>query len=311
MYCASVVGSLPSGEIPEPILRRLFYNDWRWLGDGNALVCCIAGRALVNGGGMRSLRGFLLGWVCVAAGMVAYSAQAQQLIIGNGAQMQMGSAQLDLGCRDLEVLGTLSMESGTVRGVRDVRAVGPLTGGNGHLRLSGDLDAATALIAQSGTVEIEDGCGRTQSRIVGSHSFNRLFLHSVAGRLQLLPGAQTQSIAGSLDLEGGTDRLRLRSDTAGSVALLNLATNASQRVVRIDVEDVGAPPESQYLAPDLPASYDSIDRGNSPRFFSQNDQPVHPVPLMSPPAAAILLVLMAAICWYQLRSTRLGESRCD
>jgi hypothetical protein len=87
---------------------------------------------------------------------------------------------------------------------------------------------------------------------------------------------------------------------------LNLAGSGSQLVDRVDAIDVGAPPAGQFLAPNAPAFYNSIDRGNTPRFFG--DEPIMPVPTLSPAALAALLLLFAGIGLTQLRQIGRGES---
>lgn len=225
---------------------------------------------------------------------------AQQLIVGSGARLQLGSSTVDAGCRNLAIAGTLDLGSGQLTGARDVQASGALLGGSGTLALNGDLAAATALQPQSGTVRIGDGCDRGSSLLTGAHQFNRLVVDIAGDHTLWLPANQTQVIAQGLTLDGGTQRLLMQSSSLGQVGFLALANGGSQAVNRVDAIDVGAPPTAQFLAPNLPAVYDSIDRGNTPRFFA--DQPVLPVPTQSPFSMIVLLAALMLAGARQLAS---------
>lgn len=243
------------------------------------------------------------GWAVglMLAGVMSAPLGAQQLIVGSGARLQMGSSTMDAGCRNLSVAGTLDLGSGQLKGARDVQASGALLGGSGTLALNGDLAAATALQPQSGTVRIGDDCDRGSSLLTGAHQFNRLVVDIAGDHTLWLPANQTQAIAQGLTLDGGTQRLLMQSSSLGQVGFLALANGGTQAIHRVDAIDVGAPPTAQFLAPNLPAVYDSIDRGNTPRFFA--DQPVLPVPAQSPISIIVLLAAMVLAGARQL-STR-------
>ncbi len=234
---------------------------------------------------------------------------AQQLVVGNGASFSLGSSTVDAGCNDLQVAGTLDLGTGTLENVRDAAAGGgTLRGGTGTLSLSGDLSLGTSLQPQGGTVRVADGCGRSQSRINGDHQFNRLAVQTNNGHSLVLPAGGTQLIATALDLAGGLQRLVLRSSAPGVVSFLALASSGAQSILRVDVRDVGAPTADQYLAPGLPSAYDSIDQGNSPRFFAGGpEDAVIPVPALSPAGLLLLLLSIAAVATVQLRTIARGE----
>jgi hypothetical protein len=232
---------------------------------------------------------------------------AQQLNVGSGASFSLGSSVLDAGCHDLHIAGTLDLGNGTLENVRDVGAGGTLLGGTGTLVLSGDLALGASLQAQNGTVRVADGCGRAQTRVTGDHQFNRLSIGTDTGHSLLLPAGGTQSIASTLDLTGGTQRLILRSSAPGVVSFLALANAATQSIFRVDVKDVGAPAAAQYLAPYAPSFYDSLDQGNTPRFFfGPEDMPATPVPVMSPTAVMLLLLSIFGVAAFQLRKPEQG-----
>ncbi len=231
---------------------------------------------------------------------------AQQLVVGAGASFTMGSSVIDAGCRDIEIMGTLDIGSGSLQGARHLAVPGTLRGGTGLIQLSGNLDAAGNLQPQAGTVRIADGCGSTESNVIGNHQFNRLSVQTSAPHTLVLPAGGTQLIASGLELLGGLQRLILRSSNLGSVSFLSLAGSGSQLIGSVDAIDVGAPPNAQFLAPNKPETYNSIDRGNTPRFFA--DEPVVPVPAMSPASLISLILLMAGLAAFQMRTLTRGES---
>jgi hypothetical protein len=233
---------------------------------------------------------------------------AQQLIIGAGAGLSMGSSTVDAGCHDLQIAGTLDLGAGTLKSVRDAGAGGTVLGGTGTLSLSGDFSLGASLQAQNGTVRVADGCGRSQSRVTGNHQFNRLSVQTDTGHSLVLPAGGTQLIASALELIGGAQRLMLRSNVPGAVSFLALDNAGTQSIFRVDALDVGAPAAAQYLALGPPTFYDSIDQGNTPRFFvGPDDAPMVPVPALSPSGLLLLLLSMAAIAVSQFRNAARGN----
>lgn len=230
---------------------------------------------------------------------LSLAAPAAELVVGAGARMVLGTASIQAGCRDLQVAGTLDIGGGTLIGARNLTVTGQLNGGSGTIQLSGDLSAAGRLVPQTGTVRIADGCGSTESRVIGDHQFNRLSIQSSDAHTLTLPAGGTQLIVAGLELLGGVPRMVLQSSAFGTVGFLALANGGTQLVDSVDAIDVGAPPSAQFLAPNAPASYNSIDRGNTPRFFG--DEPITPVPASSPLALLLLSLLLAAVAALQLR----------
>ena len=245
--------------------------------------------------------------IALAFAALAPICSAQQLIVGSGASFSLGSSTVDAGCNDLQIAGTLDLGTGTLRNVRDAGAGGTLRGGTGTLSLSGDLALGSSLQAQNGTVRVADGCGRTQTRVSGDHQFHRLSVQTDNGHTLVLPAGGTQFIASALDLIGGVQRLLLRSNAPGAVSFLALAFSGAQSIQRVDARDVGAPIAAQYLAPNDPAFYNSIDQGNTPRFFQSDDQ-ILPVPALTPIGLLLLLLSMAAIAVVPLRHSAQGNA---
>jgi hypothetical protein len=230
-----------------------------------------------------------------------------QLIVGSGASLSLGDGIVQAGCHDLRVGGTLDIGAGTLRGVRDVSAPGVLRGGNGVLELTGELAAAPGFLPQTGSVRLVEGCARDHWQISGAHDFHRLSVQGNAGNTLFLRAGETQDIADALLLYGGAQRLLLRSTAPGNVALLQLAGGGTQDIARVNVRDVGAPVAGQWLAPLSPASYDSIDAGNSPRFFGE--EPVEPIPAVGSFALLLMILTISLIAFLHLPSMFRGIRR--
>jgi len=238
--------------------------------------------------------------LCLLLG--ASAVHAQQLLVGSGSRLTLGSGTLLAGCADVRIDGSADIAAGNLRGARNVRVDGVMQGGTGTLSLSGDL-AAPGLLPQSGTVRIESGCATAGSTLSGNHSFNRLIVDSTTAFALVLPAGATQTIAAALVLRGGIERLVLRSSTPGALALLWLMHGASQSILRIDAIDIGAPEPAQYLAPVDPASIDSIDRGNTPRFLGgiAFAAPLF-IPTLSELWLGLLLLLIAVPAYRRFRA---------
>ncbi|MCB1578328.1 MAG: hypothetical protein KDI81_13645, partial [Xanthomonadales bacterium] len=56
-------------------------------------------------------------------------ALAQQIVVGSGARLVMGSSVIDAGCRDVQIPGNFAIGSGSLQGVRDLTVSGQLDGG--------------------------------------------------------------------------------------------------------------------------------------------------------------------------------------
>ncbi len=238
--------------------------------------------------------------VGVLFGLLAWwgAAGAAQLVVGGGATLKVGNGIVDIGCRDLAILGVLDLGPGTLRNARDVSASGSLLGGSGTLSLSRTLSAAGTLSPQTGTVALVDGCGSSASSVIGTTDFYRFLVTSNQGRSLFLPAGQTLNIGNRLELVGTGVLLPVASSQSGVVSYLRLGPSATQAIDRIQVRDVGAPDDAPWLAPQAPAAYNSVDLGNSPRFFLDANTAI---PTLSPPAIALLALLLATAALFHRR----------
>lgn len=238
-----------------------------------------------------------LGAFILSLGVSSHAA-AQQFIVGQGSRLDLGTSTLDVGCRDLVVAGELALASGALTAARNVDATGSVQGGSGLLAFSGDLNIASAFVPGTSTVRSQDGCASTRTRIVGAHQFHRFVAQTDSGRELVFPAGLTQNVANRIELLGGTARLVVRSSVLDTLALIQVISG-SWLVNRIDVRDVGATLNSVYIAPGPPDVYDSIDRGNSPRFIGA-DAPL-PIPAQSWLGLLLLASLLAVVAAVRLR----------
>jgi hypothetical protein len=225
-------------------------------------------------------------------------ATAQQFIVGQGSRLDLGTSTLDVGCRDIVVAGEFTLSAGTLTGARNVDATGSMQGGSGTLAFSGDLNVAASFTPGTSTVRSQDGCASTGTRIVGANQFHRFIAQTDSGRELVFPAGVTQNVANRIELLGGTARLVVRSSVLDSLALIRVVSG-TWAVNRIDVRDVGASLDSLYIAPLPPETYDSVDRGNSPRFLG-GDIPL-PIPNLSWLGLLLLAALLAVAAAARLR----------
>ena len=203
-----------------------------------------------------------------------------------------------MGCGDLDVLGSASLSDGAIRAGRHVT----LNGGNfalgsGTITLSGDWINAGSFIPGTGTVNIVDGCGVSESLMAGDSGFYRFSATTGSGKLLSIAAASTQTFSRYLELRGTEpNRLTIRSSAPGSTAFFNLASSGSQNISAVDVSDNDAS-GGQTLVPREPEAADSIDAGgNSNWFVSAIEIPrAVPVDTLPTPALLVLALLLAGL----------------
>ena len=170
--------------------------------------------------------------------LVAVAAPAAQLTVGAGSSIDLGSSQLDLGCADLTVAGSLSLSTGTIEGARDVSGAGVLAAGLGVLRLAGDWLPNSSFSTSLATVEFVDGCGRTAATILGDNSFATLRLLTTTSKLFAFEAARTQTIRTSLDIEGASGApATVRSTSSGTAAIFDFEPGGLGLAQAVDVDD--------------------------------------------------------------------------
>lgn len=218
---------------------------------------------------------------------------AQTISVASGTQLSLGAGSIDAGCGDLAVAGTFSVGSGSANSLRNV-AINPgtINGGSGSINLSGDWTNQGTFKAQTGSVNITDGCSTTVSRVTGDSTFNRFGAITTTGK-QLEPAAgSSQTFSGGLTLGGsGSDRLLVRTSSPGTTAAFTLNQGASQSISGIDVADIDSS-AGETIAPGPPARFNSVDSGTNTNWFISAIQEIVPVDTLPAPMLAILVLLM-------------------
>ncbi|MEH6610193.1 MAG: hypothetical protein V7696_12565 [Halioglobus sp.] len=220
-------------------------------------------------------------------------ALAQTITISSGSQFSLSSGSLNAGCGDVAVAGTLSIDSGSANNLRNVAInSGTINGGSGQINLSGDWLNQGTFNAQTGTVQVTDGCGTTLSQLSGDTTFNR-FVASTASGKQLQPSTgSTQTFTGGLTLSGtGPDKLLVRTSSAGATAAFILSQGASQTISGIDAQDIDSS-AGETIAPGPPERFNSVDSGNNTNWFISAIKEIVPVDTLPAPMLAILVMLI-------------------
>lgn len=203
----------------------------------------------------------------LATALLCGAAQAQ-ITVGAGSTLALGSGTLNGGCADVAVTGTMALANGALSGARNlsVSADGLLDAGSGAIGISGDFSRFGTFIAGTSSVVSSDGCGSASTTLSGSSEFYDFAATTASGRSLIFPPALAQSVVHALNLSGSAGNpLAIRSTSVGQAGLLDLAANGSQVIAYVDVKDNHA--SGQPLAPGTPASFHSIDSGNSNGWF--------------------------------------------
>jgi len=134
-----------------------------------------------------------------------------------------------------------------------------------------------------GQIHWQQQCVRSEGTLSGSHRFAHLAVTGHSGVTRRLAVDGQQVIDQALRLQGGSERLILRSSVPGQAACLTLASAASWQVESIDVADIDSS-GGQTIAPGDPAAYDSRDGGGNRNWFLDSfAMPVPvPVPVLGP-----------------------------
>jgi len=192
--------------------------------------------------------------------------------VGNGASFHVGNALIDLNCLNLETAGQFVLGGGLVSGVNllSIESTGELSGDTGSLRFAGDWWNAGTFNAAQSSVSMLDGCGTTESLMLGDNSFYNFSASTSTGKTLSIEAGSVQAFANELSLHGAepNQRLKIRSSVNGQSVYFNLAAQGVQQINAVDVKDNDAT-AGQLLAPGIPAAYASVDAGNNKNWFEQ------------------------------------------
>lgn len=189
---------------------------------------------------------------CTAAlliSVVAGQAKAD-LVVPVGATTSLGSGIVDLACTDLVVGGTVRVQSGAVRNVRNVtiQSGGAIDGGSGVIQVGGNWTANGSFVAGTGEVDFRDLCGVGAASISGDTTFFRASFVSTTSKNYIFGVGSTQRIFSVLEVSGATPSpIQFRSATPGHVASIDLVNSGTQLIQHVGVTDVWS--TGQCLAP--------------------------------------------------------------
>ena len=190
--------------------------------------------------------------------------------VGDGASFRVGDAQIDVNCLDLETTGQFALGGGSVTGVNlvSIESTGELKGDTGSLRFSGDWwNAGTFSPAQS-SINVQDGCGASESLLLGDNDFFNFSASTSTGKTLSIEAGSVQTFASELSLQGvdAALRLKIRSSVNGQSVFFDLAAQGVQQIYAVDVKDNDAS-AGQLLVPGAPVESASVDSGNNKNWF--------------------------------------------
>lgn len=234
--------------------------------------------------------------VFMVAAAFAFGAVAAHagVVIGPGASVSTGSGQIELGCADAEIAGNLS---GSLAGARSITFHSGAVAAGALLSLSGNWinNGPTALDA---LVEWPDGCGVTESSMLGSSDLRSLTIISQTGREIRFDINGEQRIGNSLRLSGTpATPVRLRSTVAGSFAQLSLDPGATQLIDSVDVANLDSN-AGQSIAPGRPIDFNSVQSGPVRNWFTL---PAIAVPTLGMASTALLILIMVLLGFFYQR----------
>lgn len=238
-----------------------------------------------------------LAWAC----LVVTSAHAD-LTVPAGSQLSLGPGVVDLACTDLVVAGTLQVNGGALKNVRNVniQSAGILNGGSGLIEVGGNWTNGGSFVAASGTVNFRELCGAGAATISGDTVFHRASFVTASGRNYVFTVGSTQTVTTLLQITGTAGNpIQFRSSAAGQVAFINLALSGTQLIQHVGVTDVFA--TGQWLAPFLT---NEGGGGNANRWFGTPSGPGTgiagtAIPTLDTAALAALAAMLAAAgAWF-------------
>jgi hypothetical protein len=213
------------------------------------------------------------------------------LVVPAGSSFALNGGSSDLACTDLIVAGNLSVDSGSISGIRNVniQAGGTITVSSGSLSLSGDWSNAGNFTGGTGLVSFIDltGCATGGGTISGNTTFSRLSFVTATGKTYRIASGSTQTITQQLTIQGAPGLpLVLRGSVAGQPAFV--ALTGGQSVSNFGAADLIA--IANWIAP----SQTNAISGNVARIFGDPNAPPPAIPMLPLGALALLALALAA-----------------
>jgi hypothetical protein len=226
------------------------------------------------------------------------------LFVGTGAIVDLGGGLGDLACTDVIVAGTLRMSGGTLVNVRNISILpGGFIEGSGSIDLGGDWSNSGAFIPGTSSIRFRDICGPSTSTLTGSTAFWNVSFRSGIGKRYRFAVGSTQSVGGTLDIQGMTGQpIVFTSTIPGQIANIDLAPAGTQTIDHVAVTDVWS--IGQWLAP-----YHANEGGsNARRWFGIPDAAeVQAIPAIGGGALGALALILAALGAAAVRRRRAPE----
>lgn len=220
-----------------------------------------------------------------------------------GASLTMGAGVINMHCRDLTVIGTISIDSGSFINIRNVDiSGGHFNAGSGQLALSGNWINNGTFTPGTSLVSIQDGCSTTISRMEGNTTFFNFSAVSAVGKILQVAAGSTQVFLNSLTLEGGSGNpLVIQSDSAGNTVYFSLDPSGTQDIAAVDVSDNDASGGQLLVAGSLPGT-ESMNFGNLSNWSLAlvSNQFVQ-VPTLSRWAVIVLILALATVALQRRR----------
>ena len=210
--------------------------------------------------------------MCFALAIQCIPGYCAGISVGNGASFHVGDATIDVNCLNLETAGQFVLGGGLVNGVNllSIESTGELSGDTGSVQFAGDWWNAGLFDAAQSSVSMQDGCGASESLMLGDNSFYNFSASTSTGKTFSIEAGSVQAFANELSLHGAepNQRLKIRSSVNGQSVHFNLAAQGAQQINAVEVKDNDAT-AGQLLAPGLPAAFASVDAGNNKNWFEQ------------------------------------------
>jgi hypothetical protein len=235
------------------------------------------------------------------ASFVAAPAHADLTVPAAGL-VTLGPGIVDLACTDVVVAGTLLINGGALKNVRNVsiQPGGVVNGGTGLIEVAGNWSNAGSFAAGTGQVNFRELCAAGAATISGDTIFNRASFVTTSGRNYVFTAGSTQTVKSVLEISGTvTNPIQFRSSAPGQVAFINLLIGGTQQIQHVGVTDVWA--TGEWLAP---FQSNEGGGGNANRWFGTPSGPGSgsagtAIPTLDTAALAALAALLAAAgAWF-------------
>jgi len=251
---------------------------------------------LTNNAGHSAARHSVLSALLLA--LCLSSTVSADINVGAGGSLALNGASIDLGCTDVSVGGTLTLDTGTLTNVRNFTILpgGVVQAGSSQVTLAGDWSNSGTFNAGSGRVNFVDApaCAAS-STISGNTSFRVLNIVSGSGKTYRFAAGSTQTVAGMFTLTGiPGNPVQVRSTVPGSLAFID--ATVLQNIRDVAVTDMAA--SGMWLAP---YQANAAPGGRAERWFGEPDYAR--IPTLGGVSLIALCLFILTISWRTFRTS--------